>query len=225
MGYSVQKSSKEAVFSWYMNQDEAPFRIYRGMKESEGTFCDAYTGKDKEEGAMVLQKALVEMEPTDYNIYFLKLYNSNPKTKTPAPGITFSVNQPQSSIAGPGYQPAQYQAMNEILSEIRALRAERMAEIEEDDEEEEEETPAEESLIAGIMKEPEMKTMIMGLVANIAGSFMKPGPIKALAGIDESSIEESIKLLLSKGVTAQDIAKLASMEQNQINFLLSMLRK
>ena len=225
MGYSVQKSSKEAVFSWYMNQDEAPFRIYRGMKESEQTFCDAYTGKDKDEGAMVLQKALSEMEPTDYNIYFLKLYSSNPKAKTPAPGITFSVNQPQNQISG--YQPGQYQAMNEILSEIRALRQERLAEVESEDEDEETEEPEEtpSSIIAGILKQPEMKAVLMGVIANLATGFVKPAPVQQIAGVETDSIQKSIELLLSKGVTADDIAKLAAMEQGQINFLLSMLRK
>ena len=115
--------------------------------------------------------------------------------------------------------------MNEILSEIRALRQERLAEIDTDDDEEEEEEETPTSIIAGILKEPEMKAAILGLVANIATGLIKPAPVKQIAGVETDSIQKSIEILLSKGVTEEDIAKLAAMEQGQINFLLSMLRK
>ena len=65
--YGVQKSSLSAVLSWYNNQDDAAFRIFRGNKENDAYFCDGYTGSDREEGEMALAKALSEIEPTDYN--------------------------------------------------------------------------------------------------------------------------------------------------------------
>ncbi len=56
-------------------------------------------------------------------------------------------------------------------------------------------------------------------------SFMKPAPVKQIAGVEPDEIQKSIEILLSKGVTADDLARLAAMDQGQINFLLSMLRK
>ena len=53
----------------------------------------------------------------------------------------------------------------------------------------------------------------------------KSAPIKAVAGVEPDEISKSIEVLLSKGVTADDLARLAAMDQGQINFLLSMLRK
>ena len=223
--YGVQKSSLSAVLSWYNNQDDAAFRIFRGNKENDAYFCDGYTGSDREEGEMALAKALSEIEPTDYNVYFLKLYPSNPKAKKSAPGITFQLHS--QTIGAVYQQPGQYQAMNEILSEIRALRQERMAEMDTDDEEEEAEAPATPaSILAGILQTPQVQSVLINVLTSMAGTLMtKNTPVKAVAGVEPDEISKSIELLLSKGVTADDLARLAAMDQGQINFLLSMLRK
>ena len=223
--YGVQKSSLSAVLSWYNNQDDAAFRIFRGNKENDAYFCDGYTGSDREEGEMALAKALSEIEPTDYNVYFLKLYPSNPKAKKSAPGITFQLHS--QTIGAIYQQPGQYQAMNEILSEIRALRQERMAEMDTDDEEEEAEAPATPaSILAGILQTPQVQSVLINVLTSMAGTLMsKSTPVKAVAGVEPDEISKSIELLLSKGVTADDLARLAAMDQGQINFLLSMLRK
>lgn len=221
--YGVQKSSLTAVLSWYNNQDETAFRIFRGNKENDAFFCDAYTGTDKEEGEMSLVKSLNEIEPTDYNVYFLKLYPVAVKAKKTGPGITFQLHSQQA--VGAVYQnPGQYQAMNEILSEIRALREERIA----DPEEEEEEAPATPGgILAGILQTPAVQNMLVNMLSGIMSNIMapKPAPIQAVAGIETDDLSEIIKTLLSKGVTVNDLAKLAAMDQGQINFLLSMLRK
>ena len=223
--YGVQKSSLSAVLSWYNNQDDAAFRIFRGNKENDAYFCDGYTGSDREEGEMALAKALSEIEPTDYNVYFLKLYPSNPKAKKSAPGITFQLHS--QTIGAVYQQPGQYQAMNEILSEIRALRQERMAEMDTDDEEEETEAPATPTtILAGILQTPQVQSVLINVLTSMAGTLMsKSTPVKAVAGVEPDEISKSIELLLSKGVTADDLARLAAMDQGQINFLLSMLRK
>ena len=223
--YGVQKSSLSAVLSWYNNQDDAAFRIFRGNKENDAYFCDGYTGSDREEGEMALAKALSEIEPTDYNVYFLKLYPSNPKAKKSAPGITFQLHS--QTIGAIYQQPGQYQAMNEILSEIRALRQERMAEMDTDDEEEETEAPATPTtILAGILQTPQVQSVLINVLTSMAGTLMsKSTPVKAVAGVEPDEISKSIELLLSKGVTADDLARLAAMDQGQINFLLSMLRK
>jgi hypothetical protein len=122
--------------------------------------------------------------------------------------------------------PGQYQAMNEILSEIRALRAERIAEMEGDEDDEPEEQPATaSSILAGIMQQPQVQTMIVNFITSMAGNFMKPAPVKQIAGVEPDDIAKTIETLFSKGVTPEDLAKLAAMDQGQINFLLSMLRK
>jgi len=222
--YGVQKSNAGAVLSWYENQDETAFRIFRGNKENDAYFTDGYTGSDKDEGYQQLSKALAEIESTDYNVYFVKLYSSNPKAKKSGAGVTFQLHSP--SMGAVSAAPGQYQAMNEILSEIRALRAERIAEMEGDEEEEVEEEPATpSSILAGIMQQPQVQSMIVNFITSMAGNFMKPAPVKQIAGVEPDDIAKTIETLFSKGVTPEDLAKLAAMDQGQINFLLSMLRK
>lgn len=220
--YGVQKSSAGAVLSWYENQAEAAFRIFRGNKENDAYFTDGYNGSDKDEGYQQLSKALAEIEPTDYNVYFVKLYSSNPKAKKTGAGVTFQLHSQSIGVVA---QPGQYQAMHEILSEIRALRSERMQELDSEEEEEEEAPTNPSSILAGIMQQPQIQSMIVNMITSFAGNMMKPQPVKQIAGVEPDDIAKSIEMLLSKGVTPEDLAKLAAMDQGQINFLLTMLRK
>jgi transcription initiation factor IIE alpha subunit len=127
-------------------------------------------------------------------------------------------------IAGYGVSNQQAQVNNEILNEIRALRAERMAELETDDEEEEEAeqpvTPS--SILAGMLQQPQVQQMLIAMLGNLVNSFSAP-KVQHVSGTQD--IEQIVQTLFSKGVTADDLAKLAAMPQAQITMLLSMLRK
>lgn len=218
--YGVQRSSIPGVLSWYDDQEETGFRIYAGRKENDAPYF-VYNGKDKEEGYAALHKALSEMEPADYSIYFLKVKNSNPKVKE-APGVTFQLHspQPQYGMPAPGYQ-----ANNEMLSRLAAIENKLDNDIEEEDDEEETEPQTPSSIIAGILQQPQVQSALITFVTNMAGNFMKPPTVQAVAGIVEDDVQKSIETLFSKGVTPSDLAKLAAMDKGQINFLLTMLRK
>jgi len=226
--YGVQKSSAPAVISWYERQDDIKFAIYRGIKESDAMMCGGYYGNDKEGGIIYLDQFLSEIEPNDYNIYFLKLLPTKSTSKVATPGVTFQLYQHQSSYAGiAGYNSGNTQVMNEVLNEIRALRAERLAELQ-GDAEEEEETEAEEEndILAGFLKSPQMQNMLMGALTSML--MPKAGqPVQAMGAIenDEEALKAAVNELLSKGATVADLQKLAAMDKGQINMLLSMLRK
>jgi hypothetical protein len=127
-------------------------------------------------------------------------------------------------IAGYGVSNQQAQINNEILNEIRALRAERLAEIDEEDEEtEEEEAPATpSSILAGMLQQPQVQQLLITALGNLVGNFARPR-VQAVSGTQD--IETTLQILFSKGVTADDLAKLAAMPESQITMLLSMLRK
>ena len=222
--YGVQKSSLQAVLMWYESQDEAKFSIFRGNKENDAYLTDAYTGTDKEQGTIQLQRALQEIETTDFNIYFLKLYPANIKTKKSAPGVTFQLYTPQAQQVSGFYQSSnQNQVLTELLNEVRALREERLNRIEE---EEEEEPETENDFLAGIVNNPQMQNFLLGVLSNVFTNNAGNKPVQAMAGIEtDESLQTAITTLLNKGVTVADIVKLSQMEQQQINFLLSMLRK
>ena len=229
--YGVQKSSASSVLDWYNDQDETGWRIFMGRTPKPAQFHAGFTGSDKEEGLDRLSETLAKIEPTDYGYYCIQLVSKSKSKDALAPMCNFQIHQPPSPSYGYG---GGYSGMNEVLSELRALRAERMKEQEEDEEEEpgemgmvQSQQPSIQSMIAGVLTHPQITNLIVNAITNLAGTIMKPGsqPVTAVAGVDTDTIEQSIQILLSKGVTPEDLAKLASMEQGQINFLLSMLRK
>lgn len=186
----------------------------------------AYDGKSKEDGLEKLERELEFIAPDDYNNFVLGLYNDKDKERVaPAINKVFVLNEaPVGMIAGYGVSNQQAQINNEILNEIRALRAERINELEADDEEEEEKeqpvTPS--SILAGMLQQPQVQQMLIAMLGNIVSSFTAP-KVQHVSGTQD--MEQVIQTLFSKGVTADDLAKLAAMPQAQISMLLTMLRK
>jgi hypothetical protein len=64
--------------------------------------------------------------------------------------------------------------------------------------------------------------MLIAMLGNIVSSFSAP-KVQHVSGTQD--LEQIIQTLFSKGVTADDLEKLAAMPQAQISMLLSMLRK
>lgn len=219
----VEKFDIDDVLGWYENQKESAFKIFVGFKED---YCRyEYDGNDKEEGLVLLNDYLsdIKKNPENTNKYLLQVY-SGAKTKTSSKkGITFQLNRSNVSVGNTGTNDP---VMREVLNELRALRAERFErEVEDDIEEEEEQQP--QSILAGVMNHPQVQNMIMQIVGNIAASFMQPKTNSSpkLAGIEEDDVDKILQILFSKGVTKDDLIKLASMDQSQITMLLTMLRK
>jgi hypothetical protein len=225
MAATAQLRSASAVLNWYNEQPQAAWKIFRFSVMAKN-ITGAYDGKSKDEGYEKLQTELSYISPDDYNNFVLGLYNDKDKERvSPAINKVFVLNEaPLGMIAGYGVSNQQAQVNNEILNEIRALRAERMAELETDDEEEEEAeqpvTPS--SILAGMLQQPQVQQMLIAMLGNLVNSFSAP-KVQHVSGTQD--IEQIVQTLFSKGVTADDLAKLAAMPQAQISMLLSMLRK
>jgi hypothetical protein len=224
MAATAQLRNAGAVLNWYNEQPQAAWKIFRFSVMAKN-ITGAYDGKSKDEGYEKLQTELSYISPDDYNNFVLGLYNDKDKERVaPAINKVFVLNEgPVGMIAGYGVSNNQAQINNEILNEIRALRAERLAEIEDEDEEEEEEektTPS--SILAGMLQQPQVQQMLIAMLGNLVSSFA-PTKVQHVSGTQD--LEQIIQTLFSKGVTAEDLAKLAEMPQAQITMLLSMLRK
>lgn len=224
MAATAQLRTAGAVLNWYNEQPQSAWKLYR-FSVMPRNITGAYDGKDKDEGYQKLQSELALISSDDYNNFVLGIFNDKDKEKaTPALNKVFVVNEaPVGMIAGYGVSNQQAQINNEILNEIRALRAERLAEIDDEDEEEEEETPATpSSILAGMLQQPQVQQLLITALGNLVGNFSRPR-VQAVSGTQD--IETTLQILFSKGVTADDLAKLAAMPESQITMLLSMLRK
>lgn len=225
MASTAQLRSASAVLNWYNEQPQAAWKIFRFSVMAKN-ITGAYDGKSKEDGYEKLEKELQFIAPDDYNNFVLGLYSDKDKEKlAPAINKVFVLNEaPLGMIAGYGVSNQQAQINNEILNEIRALRAERIAELETDEEEEEEkeEPVTPQSILAGMLQQPQVQQMLIAMLGNIVSSFASP-KVQHVSGTQD--MEQIIQTLFSKGVTADDLAKLAAMPQTQISMLLSMLRK
>lgn len=225
MAATAQLRNASAVLNWYNEQPQAAWKIFRFSVMAKN-ITGAYDGKSKDEGFEKLQTELSYIAADDYNNFVLGLYNDKDKERVaPAINKVFVLNEaPLGMVAGYGVTNQQAQVNNEILNEIRALRAERLAELEADDEEEEEEekpvTPS--SILAGMLQQPQVQQMLIAMLGNLVNGFSAP-KVQHVSGTQD--VEQIVQTLFSKGVTADDLAKLAAMPQAQIAMLLSMLRK
>jgi hypothetical protein len=227
MPATAQLRNKSAVLNWYNEADQSAWEIYR-FSIRNSNLTDMYKGSDKEEGYNKLTAALDMIAPDDCENYVLQLINTGKKVKETAPNKVFILNERSSGALGMAYgiNPQQAQINNEILNEIRALRAERMEELEEDEDEKVPEPVTAQSILAGMLQQPDVQTMLIGLISGMAAKFLGTSPVKAVAGTHtQEEIQSIINTLFSKGVTPDDLAKLAAMPESQINMLLSMLRK
>jgi len=229
MAATAQLRSASAVLNWYNDQPQSAFKLYR-FSVMPKNITGAYDGKSKDEGYEKLQSELSLIANDDYNNFVLGLFSEKDKEKAiPAINKVFTVNDaPLGMVAGYGVSNQQAQINNEILNEIRALRAERLADIEaeaneESEEEEAEVTPG--SILAGMLQQPRVQEMLINALSNFAGGMARPR-VQAVSGTHtETDLQQILQTLFSKGVTPDDLMKLASMPQSQITMLLSMLRK
>lgn len=217
----------QEVMNWYNDQGQTAWELCRfqpALKYRQAM----YHGKNKDDGAERLLTELQRIRPDDYETYHLTLGDvkgTKEKKLEDTIGMYFVVNERPAHMIGA--MPGQYMARpserdTEILNEIRALRAERMAEMEED-EEEEPVTPS--SILAGMLQQPQVQQMLIGILGNLAGNFMKP-KVQHISGTHTAEdLQKIIETLFAKGVTPDDLIKLSEMPESQITFLLSMLRK
>lgn len=113
----------------------------------------------------------------------------------------------------------------QLQNEIMALR---MAQA--DDDEEIEEKAESSSTIGAVLGHPAIQQLLINIASNLVAntatqSVNTPnyGRPTAMAGVD-LEMESIVEQLSAKGVTANDLQKLADMPVEKISFLLSMLR-
>jgi hypothetical protein len=229
----------EDILNYYDQYDEAGYSVYAGHKPDQAYCRFTYTGSDKVLGREKLQEALASVlsNPDNTNVYLLQILGNKGKKTEVLNSITFQLNKAQSIMPYQqmgGFNPNLMNEINALRSEIAALKMQQ--EIEEDEEDEE---PEEENFLAGLMKSPQVQTMIL---SQLSGLFAPTQKVTHVAGIEKTETmaneteidnEERIydaveRLKLVDDQLASDLELLCEMAETdkmQFNFLLKMLRK
>ena len=226
----------QGVLDYYDSFDIAGYSVFAGHKIDPKMGRYTYTGNDKNEGREQLTNALnaILQNPDNINTYCIAMLGQKGKKIEDINSISFQLNKRQSMQ--PFNQMGAYQP--NLMNEINALRSEIAALKMQQDMEDEEEEPEEENFLAGLMKSPQIQTMILSQLGNLFAPNQK---VTHVAGIqtetmtketevdNEERIYEAVeRLKLLDDQLASDLELLCEMgetDKMQFNFLLKMLRK
>ena len=230
----------DAVMQWY--DTNAKTNLW-SVNDSKGDILFYYSGNDENEAREHLENNLrmAEQQGVEATLT-LRIHPKMPKSgyfEKKDTGMVVTHFRPTS------FNPISYQPMNQmgayqpnLMNEINALRSEIAALKMQQDMEDEEEEPEEENFLAGLMKSPQIQTMILSQLGNLFAPNQK---VTHVAGIqtetmtketevdNEERIYEAVeRLKLLDDQLASDLELLCEMgetDKMQFNFLLKMLRK
>jgi hypothetical protein len=230
----------DAVMQWY--DTNAKTNLW-SVNDSKGDILFYYSGNDENEAREHLENNLrmAEQQGVEATLT-LRIHPKMPKSgyfEKKDTGMVVTHFRPTS------FNPISYQPMNQmgayqpnLMNEINALRSEIAAlKMQQDMQEDEEEEPEEENFIAGLMKSPQMQSILISQLGNL---FAPQQKVTHVAGIEkpetmtnevdnEERIYEAVeRLKLLDDQLASDLELLCEMgetDKMQFNFLLKMLRK
>ena len=231
----------DAVMQWY--DTNAKTNLW-SVNDSKGDILFYYSGNDENEAREHLENNLrmAEQQGVEATLT-LRIHPKMPKSgyfEKKDTGMVVTHFRPTS------FNPISYQPMNQmgayqpnLMNEINALRSEIAAlKMQQDIDEDEDEEPEEENFLAGLMKSPQIQTMILSQLGNLFAPNQK---VTHVAGIqtetmtketevdNEERIYEAVeRLKLLDDQLASDLELLCEMgetDKMQFNFLLKMLRK
>lgn len=221
----------EEVLNFYNQTEGNEYKIFAGTSPNDAYKRYHYEG-EKEIGMQELAAALHQLRGNteNYNPYLIQIITP-PKGKGKAfqpslTSITFQLNRPAA------YMPMQQQGMIsgrgemllEKLVEQNQMLISRVSALEAEEDEDQE--PEQEEGLAGILKNPEIQSMLIGAIGRfISGNTPAPA---AIAGIPKSDLDytEAVQILdslMSKGVTLEHLRALDKMSQVKLNSLILML--
>ena len=234
----------DAVMQWY--DTNAKTNLW-SVNDSKGDILFYYGGNDENEAREHLENNLrmAEQQGVEATLT-LRIHPKMPKSgyfEKKDTGMVVTHFRPTS------FNPISYQPMNQmgyagqpnLMNEINALRSEiaalKMQQEIEDEEDDDE--PEEENFLAGLMKSPQIQTMILSQLSSLFAPTQK---VTHVAGIEKTETmtnateidnEERIydaieRLKVVDDQLASDLELLCEMAETdkmQFNFLLKMLRK
>jgi hypothetical protein len=225
--FKAELFSIEQVLHFYENADGSNYKIYAKMNPTEAYCRFSFTG-DKEQGYNELTTALHTLKNNAENQteYLLVTNNAGRKGQKPeTTSITFQLNKPQylGSVQPQYNNSGRTEMLLEKLVEQNQMLVSRLSALEAEDELELEEP---EDGLAGILKNPEIQSMLIGAIGRfIQGNAAAPAAIAGI-GKDEIELSEAIEILeslMQKGVSIEHLKALNKMSAAKLQSLLLML--
>jgi hypothetical protein len=225
--FKAELFSIEQVLHFYENADGSNYKIYAKMNPTEAYCRFSFTG-DKEQGYNELTTALHTLKNNAENQteYLLVTNNAGRKGQKPeTTSITFQLNKPQylGSVQQQYNNSGRTEMLLEKLVEQNQMLVSRLSALEAEDELELEEP---EDGLAGILKNPEVQSMLIGAIGRfIQGNAAAPAAIAGI-GKDEIELSEAIEILeslMQKGVSIEHLKALNKMSAAKLQSLLLML--
>lgn len=200
--------------------------------------------EDMHEASEMVRSYFKSIDRATQAIFSVKQFDDVPKggiKKTSEPSTFSTYKQPRASYSqdadgsGTGRQSYFYESQRMLLDEVKELRREvadmKLMAINGDDDDEVEKQAEPVNYLGAILGNPSIMQVLTNLLTNITANIatphiqniQPPRPV-AMAGIPDDA-ETVLNILFSKGVTIRDLELLAAKPQDEINFLLSMLRK
>lgn len=243
--------SVDDVLNFYEQHNEADFRIFAGNKP-ESAYCRfEYLDGNKQIGAENLYNNLLALKQNvqNTNQYLLQIIKKARSVKAGKKAIdyvnvTFQLNNSDVQAIGNNYVAgineshrleALYEKMLNQQKQTISELENRLAALE--DEEDSEEVEEENSVIGGIMKNPEIQTLLIGALTKFLtpqnSSMSNTARINGISEAMQSEsqdekIQAAIEILKQHDLSlGDDLLKLASIAESnvkQFNMLLSMLR-
>jgi hypothetical protein len=228
--FKAELFSIDQVLHFYESAEGENFKIFARMNPTDAYCRYSFTGS-KDEGMSELNNALLQIKNNadNFNEYLLQV-SSNVSRKGQKPemtNITFQLNKPQYMGSIQQYQnnnTSRTEMLLEKLVEQNQMLVSRISALEAEEDFEVEEP--EEDGLAGILKNPEVQSMLIGAIGRfISGNAPQTA---AIAGIPKSEIEyseaiEILESLMHKGVTIEHLQALNKMSSVKLQSLLLML--
>ena len=227
--FKAELFSIDQVLNFYESAEGENFKIFAKMNPTENYCRYSFIGS-KEKGLEKLNNALHEIKNNadNYNEYLIQV-SSNVSRKGQKPemtNITFQLNKPQylGAVQYNNNNTGRTEMLLERLVEQNQMLVSRISALEAEEDLEVEEP--EEDGLAGILKNPEVQSMLIGAIGRfISGNAPQTA---AIAGIPKSEIEyseaiEILESLMHKGVTIEHLQALNKMSSVKLQSLLLML--
>jgi hypothetical protein len=238
---SAQFTDLDALIENFKDNDIPYFTItdYKGfiLKRNEKE-------SDLEQAAEIVRAYFKTIDKGSQAIYSVMQYEDVPTggfKKASEPATFSTYRQPRANYAqeGEGSTTGRtsyfYESQRMLLDEVKELRREvsdlRLSAINGDDDDDIKDQAEPVNYLGAILGNPAIMQVLTNLLTNITANIATPHvqqmatprPV-AMAGIPPDA-EAVLNILFSKGVTIRDLELLAAKPQDEINFLLSMLRK